>query len=96
MFALAAVAINLIFPELISSVNVAKDEFVNKRSQDLERYYRLNGAIYICKTDNLLKEKTFFLKNNIYSYKMDRESSVDIDEKIDFQLANLIIEKVIV
>ena len=85
-----------ILPEDGSMVNFLKDEFVNKRSQDLEKYYRLNGAIYICKTDNLLKEKTFFLKNNIYSYKMDRESSVDIDEKIDFQLANLIIEKVIV
>ena len=83
-------------PEDGSMVNFLKDEFVNKRSQDLEKYYRLNGAIYICKTDNLLKEKTFFLKNNIYSYKMNRESSVDIDEKIDFQLANLIIEKVIV
>ena len=67
------------------------DEVINKRSQDLEKYYRLNGAIYICKTDRLLKEKTFFINSNIFSYIMDRESSVDIDEKIDYYTAKAII-----
>ncbi len=68
-----------------------REEVKNKRSQDLEKYYRLNGAIYICKTDKLLNEKSFFIKNNIFAYHMDRESSVDIDEKIDFKLAELFI-----
>lgn len=67
-----------------------RDEVKNKRSQDLEPYYRLNGAIYICKTDKFLREESFFLKENIFAYKMDRESSVDIDEKIDFKLAELL------
>ena len=61
-----------------------KDEVLNKRSQDLEKYYRLNGAIYICKTEKLLEEKSFFLKDNIFAYVMDRQSSIDIDEEIDF------------
>ena len=69
-----------------------KDEVLNKRSQDLEIYYRLNGAIYICKTEKLLEEKSFFLKENIYAYVMSRESSVDIDEEIDFKLAKIIID----
>lgn len=69
-----------------------KDEVLNKRSQDLEKYYRLNGAIYICKTDKLLDEKSFILKDNIFAYMMDRESSVDIDEKIDFIFAKTIID----
>ena len=42
--------------------NFLKDEILNKRSQDLEKYYRLNGAIYICKTSKLLEEKSFILK----------------------------------
>lgn len=63
------------------------DEILNKRSQDLETYYRLNGAIYICETNKLLENKSFFLKNNIFAYKMDRESSIDIDEEIDFKIA---------
>jgi len=68
-----------------------KDEVLNKRSQDLEKYYRLNGAIYICKTDKLLEEESFFLKENIFAYKMDRESSIDIDEEIDFKIAEVML-----
>lgn len=64
-----------------------RDEVLNKRSQDLEMYYRLNGAIYICKTQKLLKEKSFLIRDNIFAYKMDRTSSIDIDEKIDFLIA---------
>ena len=67
-----------------------KDEVINKRSQDLEKYYRLNGAIYICKTTKLLKEGSFFLKENIFAYVMDRKSSIDIDEEIDFELAKTV------
>ena len=69
-----------------------KDEIKNKRSQDLEKYYRLNGAIYICKTDKLLEEKSFILKENIFAYAMDRKNSVDIDEEIDFEIARNIID----
>jgi len=71
--------------------NFLRDEVLNKRSQDLEKYYRLNGAIYICQTEKLLENKGFFLKENIFAYKMDRKSSIDIDEEIDFQIAEVII-----
>jgi len=70
-----------------------KDEVKNRRSQDLEPYYRLNGAIYITKTDSLLEEKSFFLEKNIFAYKMDRESSVDIDEEMDFFMASILLQK---
>ena len=69
-----------------------REEILNKRSQDLEKYYRLNGAIYICKTDKLLENKSFFLKDNIFAYIMDRKSSIDIDEEIDFLFAERVIE----
>ena len=72
--------------------NFLKDEILNKRSQDLEKYYRLNGAIYICKTEKLIENKSFFLKDNIFAYKMDRESSIDIDEEIDFKIAETFIK----
>ncbi len=70
--------------------NFLRDEIINKRSQDLEKYYRLNGAIYICRTDKLLKDKSFFLKQNTYAYLMNRESSVDIDYLIDLKFANIL------
>lgn len=70
-----------------------RDEVLNKRSQDLEKYYRLNGAIYLCKSEKLLEERSFFLKQNIFAYKMDRKSSVDIDEEIDYKIVKAIVEK---
>ena len=73
--------------------NFLRDEVLNKRSQDLEKYYRLNGAVYICKTDKLLENKSFFLKDNIFAYIMDRKSSIDIDEEIDFEIAKVLINK---
>ncbi len=76
----------------LSMKGFLKDHVSNKRSQDLEKYYQLNGAIYICKVSKLLKEKGFFLKDNIYAFKMDRKSSIDIDEKIDFKIAEALLE----
>jgi len=67
--------------------NFIRGEVINTRSQDLPVYYRLNGAIYICKTSRLLKEKTFFIKDNIFAYKMEREHSIDIDNRVDLFLA---------
>ena len=68
-----------------------RDDVKNSRSQDLEKYYILNGAIYICKTDRLLDEKSFFIEDNIFAYLMDRKSSVDIDEEMDFILTECLI-----
>lgn len=78
-------------PQNGSMQHFLRDEVLNKRSQDLETYYRINGAIYICKTEKLLLEKSFFLKDNIFAYKMDRLNSIDIDEEIDFKIAKSLI-----
>ena len=74
-------------PSNLDMSRFLRDEIKNKRSQDLPQYYRINGAIYICKIEKLLEENTFFLKNNIFAYIMDRKDSVDIDSEIDFKLA---------
>jgi CMP-N-acetylneuraminic acid synthetase/NAD(P)-dependent dehydrogenase (short-subunit alcohol dehydrogenase family) len=73
----------------LSMNSFMKEEVKNKRSQDLDKYYKLNGAIHICKTDKFLKEKGFFIKNNIFAFKMDRKSSIDIDEAFDYELAKV-------
>ena len=70
-----------------------KDDIREKRSQDLDKYYRLNGAIYICKVDRLLQEKSIFVKNDIYAYEMGRDVSVDIDERIDFEWAEFLMSR---
>lgn len=78
--------------ESMSMKTFLKKEFINKRTQDLEEYYRLNGAIYICKTEKLLKNKKFFLDNNIFAYEMTQEHSVDIDTELDFLIAKTLME----
>jgi len=70
-----------------------RSDVVDKRSQDLEKFYRLNGAIYICKSKTLRNNNTFFLKDRISAYIMDQENSIDIDTQIDFNLAILTLEK---
>jgi len=74
------------------SSNKNLDNFINgtvrnKRSQDLPERYRINGAIYIIKTDILLREKTFLLEKGAVAYVMDRDVSIDIDQKQDFIIA---------
>ena len=75
-----------------SLLNFLDDSILNKRSQDLNQYYRLNGAIYLCNIKLLKKEKNFFLKSNSIAYKMNEEQSIDIDSKNDFMCASMQIE----
>jgi len=67
--------------------NFIDESILNKRSQDLDKFYRLNGAIYLCSIEILKKEKTFFLKDRCIAYKMQIEESIDIDNKTDFYRA---------
>lgn len=71
--------------------NIFKEKDRFKRSQDLETYYNLNGAIYICRTDLLLKAKSFLITDNIYGYEMSQRNSIDIDNIIDFKLAEILL-----
>jgi N-acylneuraminate cytidylyltransferase/CMP-N,N'-diacetyllegionaminic acid synthase len=82
-----------ILPESLSMENFISEDIKHKRSQDLPKFYRLNGAIYICKTKKLIEENTFFLKKNVYAYIMDKKSSIDIDEELDFKLAEVILKE---
>jgi len=77
----------------LSMKGFLREEVLNKRSQDLDPYYRLNGAIYIVNADRLLEEQSFLLKDNSFAYIMDRWDSVDIDEAIDFEIASLLLQK---
>jgi CMP-N,N'-diacetyllegionaminic acid synthase len=80
-------------PNSKSMDNFLSPEIIGKRSQDLDKHYRINGAIYICKTDKFIQEKTLFIKNNNYAYEMERSASVDIDNHIDFILAGLLLNE---
>jgi len=65
---------------------------VNTRSQDLKKYYRLNGAIYICEVQKFLDEGCVFLKENIFAFEMAQEKSIDIDTKLDFKIVEVMMK----
>ena len=68
------------------------EKILKSGRQALPVYYRLNGAIYLFKAD-ILKKFSSIYKSRCYAYVMDRKSSVDIDEEIDFLLAEAILRE---
>lgn len=64
----------------------------NKNRQQLEKYYRVNGAIYIVNVEYFKKYKNFYQEDS-YAYIMSRENSIDIDEEIDFKIAEYLIKE---
>jgi len=64
---------------------------LNRNRQELPKFYRLNGAIYIAYCDYLQKQKSFFGKKT-FAYIMSRERSIDIDSEVDFKLAEILMK----
>jgi len=67
-------------------------ECLQMRRQELPDVYRPNGAIYISTIKNLYMNNGFYC-DKIVPYVMPPERSVDIDEEIDFKLAELLIQE---
>lgn len=74
----------------LSKVLNIKNE--NKRRQDTGSYYTMNGSIYLANVKNFLKTNDIY-KNKCYAYIMDKKSSIDIDDKLDFIYAEGVINK---
>lgn len=54
--------------------------------------YSPNGAIFIAKPDAYLEQKHFFGKRSI-GYIMDKYSSADIDDELDYELAKVLMAR---
>lgn len=76
-----------ILPEDCSLTNFLDKSMHNRQSQEFENRFAFNGAIYICKTERLLSEKSLILSSRTLAYKMSYEDSVDIDDEIDLLIA---------
>lgn len=57
--------------------------------QQLDTYYRVNGAIFIVRADYDINNENMYV--NSYAHIMPRERSIDIDTELDFMLAEFII-----
>ena len=64
---------------------------INQR-QSTNKFYRLNGAIYIVNVQRF-NENHFFYQAGSYAYIMKPEKSIDIDTNLDFLIAELLMKK---
>jgi len=71
---------------------IFEPKYLEMTRQDLPKSYMPNGAIYIFAPEVLSKYKSFH-SNKTLPYIMPPERSVDIDNEMDFMLAELIINK---
>jgi CMP-N,N'-diacetyllegionaminic acid synthase len=74
--------------------SLAMDEFISnnnrKRRQDLKKYYRINGAIYLADVAFFKKVGSVYSKT-CYAYIMDSIRSIDIDTELDFIICEAIL-----
>lgn len=63
----------------------------NTRSQGQKEIYHPNGAIYVRAISDLANPNLMTLYENARPYLMDRFASVDIDNEIDFKLAEALL-----
>ncbi len=68
------------------------EEYLRKRRQDLPKAYMPNGAIYVSTPEVLYRYRSFYCQKMI-PYIMSLERSIDIDNEIDFLLAELLMRK---
>jgi CMP-N,N'-diacetyllegionaminic acid synthase len=76
--------------ELNSDLNMSDFEVTNQRKQDLPSSYNLNGAIYLVKISELIKQNTLFLRKNSYGFLMSDIDSIDVDTLIDYQFCQFL------
>ncbi len=84
-------------PQLMKPLNddLSMENFIDLskdvRRQDQVKYYRLNGAIYMCRICVLDDIKKIYGKKS-YAYLMPAERSVDIDTIQDFKYAEFLLQ----
>jgi len=74
-----------VIPEDLSMDTFVSEKAINANRQQLETYYRINGAMYIRRVSLVLRGDSVY--RNSIAYVMPRERSVDIDMDIDFVIA---------
>ena len=75
-----------------SMENFIKPEVVGLPRQSIPTYYRINGALYIIKVDYLMKFTNIYADKS-FATVMKKENSIDIDDQIDFTIAEVLLSQ---
>ncbi len=71
---------------------LADSPYKYSRRQDLEKYYRENGAIYLVKADRIADRNYDFYADSCYGYCMPKTRSVDIDDRFDLAFVRTLMD----
>jgi CMP-N,N'-diacetyllegionaminic acid synthase len=80
-----------VLPENDSMDQFLPKDLVMKGRQKLDTYYRVNGAIYLINVPYFLSSLTIY-EHGCFAYIMDKRHSIDIDDLVDFQIAEAIMK----
>lgn len=83
-----------VLPDNCEMSDFIRPEVKDKRSQDLPKFYRLNGSIYIYKTSELIEKKSIFYDETVFAFETSKHTSVDIDTELDFIIAETLMKYV--
>jgi CMP-N,N'-diacetyllegionaminic acid synthase len=81
-----------ILPEDNSLVNFLDDRLIEKPRQYLPTFYRINGALFIIKTDYLMSTDNIY-KEKCFALVMPKENSIDIDDENDLKIAEIMMRE---
>lgn len=82
-----------VLPENGSMDRFLPKDLATKGRQKLDTYYRINGAIYLVNVPYLLSSQTIY-DQGCFAYKMDKRRSIDIDDLVDFQIAESLVKRI--
>ena len=84
-----------VLPENFIMSDFIRPEVQGKRSQDLPKFYRLNGSIYIYETKKLLERNSIFYDETVFAYETSQNTSIDIDTELDFFIAETLMKHMV-
>lgn len=80
-------------PEDLSMKDFEDEKLAYLPRQSLPVYYRENGAIYILSVEHLFSASNVY-SDKCYAYIMSKEHSIDIDDELDFAIAEILMKKI--
>lgn len=81
-----------ILPEDKSLKNFLNQDLINVPRQNLPTYYRINGALYMVNIEYLMSTHDIY-HERCHAVIMPKENSIDIDNEMDFKIAETLISK---
>lgn len=72
---------------------LATSPYSHARRQELDTYYRENGAVFVVPADKVRNPEYDLYQEKCYGYVMKPEKSVDIDNKADLEYAEFLMKR---